>query len=338
MDVSFPVIPIPRPGDWLTSCYEPGQTVDDFRRLKKLQPSRTYDDDCLAYMKWSQWELLSLGPTLSVSSHWVVSTVHGQYQLERARSHQYLFTSLCSSPDLNVLCEFSKIFFPGCEIQVAPAVNFDKQIKKRIHPATDQPQYLVSNLIASLKQLQRKRKNRHELLCVGVTMADIYPSPDWNFVYGSAAIEDGIGIYSFARFDPLFPESLSAKKNVPLTDSERVLILRRAVSTYLHEVMHLFGLEHCIYYLCLMNGANCESEMDGQPIYLCPVCLRKMHCSFHKQNFHVINMYEDLMNLARKTGFNLEADWYKERLALLNNWLVMTAINLGSTNNPESNS
>ncbi len=38
-------------------------------------------------------------------------------------------------------------------------------------------------------------------------MAEIYPSPQWNFVYGSASIDEEIGIYSFAQLDPLFLHS-----------------------------------------------------------------------------------------------------------------------------------
>ncbi len=72
----------------------------------------------------------------------------------------------------------------------------------------------------------------------------------WNFVCGSSSIDEGIGIYSFAQLDPLFPRSSFETLHKPCTEEKRILILKRAVSTYLHEIMHLFGLEHCTYYLC----------------------------------------------------------------------------------------
>lgn len=221
------------------------------------------------------------------------------------------------SPDLETIRDFSHLFFPGCQTEISPSVDFDNKMKKRINPYTNQPQYLVPNLIAHLKKLQRKRRNRHELFSVGVTMADIYPRADWNFVYGSASIDEGIGIYSFARLDPLFPHASSEILQRPCTDNERVLILRRAVSTYLHEVMHLFGLEHCTYYVCLMNGANCENEMDGQLLYLCPICLRKMYSSFGKQHFNIMQMYRGLVELSRRVGFQDEVKWYEIRLTIL---------------------
>ncbi|CAF1023975.1 unnamed protein product [Adineta steineri] len=105
----------------------------------------------------------------------------------------------------------------------------------RINQYTKQSQYFVSNIMNQLKKMQRKRHKREELFSTGVTVVDIYPNPQWNFVYGKASINEGIAIYSIARFDPLFPHtSIESYSN-----EEQVLILRRAVSTYVHEVMHL---------------------------------------------------------------------------------------------------
>ena len=214
---------------------------------------------------------------------------------------------------MDIICQFSHLFFPGCQTEILSSVDFEKNTKKRIDLFTNQPQYLVTGLNAHLKKLQRKRHSRKELFSIGVTMSDIYPSSEWNFVYGSASIEEGIGIYSFARFDPLFPHS----SQKPCTEEERVLILKRAVSTYLHEVMHLFGLEHCIYYSCLMNGSNHEQEMDAVLLYLCPICLKKMYLSFGKQSFNVIQMYQGILELCKKIGFQEEIDWYENRLIKL---------------------
>jgi archaemetzincin len=44
-----------------------------------------------------------------------------------------------------------------------------------------------------------------------------------------------------------------------------------------HEIGHMFGLAHCIYYNCLMMGTNGLWQTDENPIYFCPVCYRKLH-------------------------------------------------------------
>ncbi len=43
-----------------------------------------------------------------------------------------------------------------------------------------------------------------------------------------------------------------------------------------HEVGHILGMEHCVYYECAMNGANSLDEDDKAPLHLCPVCMAKV--------------------------------------------------------------
>ncbi|CAF3898058.1 unnamed protein product, partial [Rotaria sp. Silwood1] len=95
-----------------------------------------------------------------------------------------------------------------------------------------------------------------------ITMADIYVDEVEDWVYGQARRLDGFCVYSFARLDPLYSASPQTLFSSPLTDEHRVIMIRRCVKILLHELSHLFGLKHCIYYTCLMNGANNETEMD----------------------------------------------------------------------------
>ncbi|KAI0203617.1 hypothetical protein F4808DRAFT_417285 [Astrocystis sublimbata] len=46
--------------------------------------------------------------------------------------------------------------------------------------------------------------------------------------------------------------------------------------TVAHELGHCFGLDHCIYYACSMQGTSHLAEDVRQPPYLCPVCLEKV--------------------------------------------------------------
>jgi archaemetzincin len=50
----------------------------------------------------------------------------------------------------------------------------------------------------------------------------------------------------------------------------------RCLKTACHELCHVFGLTHCPYYECLMNGSNLLEEADRKPFMLCPICLRKI--------------------------------------------------------------
>jgi len=99
-------------------------------------------------------------------------------------------------------------------------------------------------------------------------MYDLYPRPSWNLVFGLANLSQRTGVFSFVRYDPSF-----WGKEVP--DREKIL-LKNACGVMVHEVGHMFGLKHCIYYECKMNGSNSYQESCRAERYMCPVCTRKI--------------------------------------------------------------
>ncbi|KAL8962678.1 MAG: hypothetical protein Q9193_000946, partial [Seirophora villosa] len=58
--------------------------------------------------------------------------------------------------------------------------------------------------------------------------------------------------------------------------SAPLLYLIRLALTSAHELGHCFGLEHCVYYACCMQGSASLVEDARQPPYLCPVCEEKV--------------------------------------------------------------
>ncbi|KAI0903706.1 hypothetical protein F4823DRAFT_260360 [Ustulina deusta] len=50
----------------------------------------------------------------------------------------------------------------------------------------------------------------------------------------------------------------------------------RVARTLVHELGHCFGIDHCIFYACNMQGTSGIAEDVRQPPYLCPVCLEKV--------------------------------------------------------------
>ena len=54
------------------------------------------------------------------------------------------------------------------------------------------------------------------------------------------------------------------------------LWLGRLCRTASHELGHCFGIDHCVYYSCAMQGSASVVEDARQPPYLCPVDLGKI--------------------------------------------------------------
>ncbi len=78
-----------------------------------------------------------------------------------------------------------------------------------------------------------------------------------------------------------------------------------------HEIGHVFGLPHCIDYLCVMNGSNSLDESDRQPLHLCPGCRRKLEWN---RGFDIKARYRRLRAFYDRHGLAREAVWAAARL------------------------
>jgi len=135
-------------------------------------------------------------------------------------------------------------------------------------------------------------------------MEDLYPAPSWNFVFGQAGLRERVGVFSFVRYDPTFYGSAPGGK-------DESTLLRRSCRILAHETGHMFSLQHCVYFRCVMNGSNHLEESDSRPLALCPVCLRKLHACI---GFDVLDRYRKLLRFYEKVHFDEEAVWISNRL------------------------
>ena len=205
-----------------------------------------------------------------------------------------------SSPDTAVLGDYAERFF-ALRAKLLPAVSWKGMaITERKNPFTRNRQLLATDI---LDELQRRLAD--DAFCLlGITMEDLYPADSWNFVFGQARLHDRVGVYSFARYDPAFGEEASGP------DASH-LVLRRSLKVMVHEIAHMFGLEHCIHYSCFVNGSNHLAESDARPQHACPVCLRKLQWS---AGFDPLERYARLREFYLKHGFRQEAAWVNARL------------------------
>jgi archaemetzincin len=204
------------------------------------------------------------------------------------------------SPPLDRLREFAAAFFM-MDVAVLPPLDLATgRITSRRNPSTGQPQLLTGDLLALL----RSKLPNDAYALLGITMVDLYPQESWNFVFGQASLRERVAVYSFARYDPHFYGASPPK------DGQSLLLLR-SCKVLAHETAHMFGIQHCIYFHCLMNGSNHLAESDARPLHLCPVDLRKLQ---HSIGFDVVERYRRLLDFSRQTGFLDEARWLARRV------------------------
>jgi archaemetzincin len=207
------------------------------------------------------------------------------------------------SPSIEKLREFAAAFFAMEAKTLPPAALDASKFTSRRNPYTGNPQILTGDVLNFLKA----GVPRDAFCVIAITMEDLYPEPSWNFVFGQASLRERVGVYSFARYDSAFYGGNRG------SDYE-ALLLRRSCKVLAHETGHMFGLAHCTYFNCLMNGSNHLAESDRRPLHLCPVCLRKLQWSI---GFDVTERYKGLEQVSRADGFANEADWFSRRFAKL---------------------
>ena len=128
------------------------------------------------------------------------------------------------------------------------------------------------------KYLQSKWP-RGAFCVVGITMIDLYPNESWNFVFGQANPGAGVGVFSFARYDPLFYEPHSVANKSPCTST---LVLWRSC-----KVVHHFR-GSCLYFLDLRSRGR--SLLQGTTF---AVCYRPKKWTFRDPNPLVCSVVKD---------------------------------------------
>jgi len=132
--------------------------------------------------------------------------------------------------------------------------------------------------------------------------------------------EKGIGSGSVSPMQAAVTAHLSlpSLEISPSAEALAGLWLGRVCRTASHELGHCFGMDHCVYHACCMQGTAAIIEDARQPPYLCPVDLRKV---LYATEADERERYQALENFCRRFGevqmFGSFAAWIGGRIAQL---------------------
>lgn len=129
-----------------------------------------------------------------------------------------------------------------------------------------QEQFLAGYI---LTDVLKKEKPDKGVALMAITEKDLYPKPEWNYVFGLASYRDKIAVSSMYRMQK---------------EADFNLSLDRLLKICSHEIGHMFGLYHCIEANCVMNGTNSMIETDRHSIRLCSLCQRKLNSGLKYDN------------------------------------------------------
>ncbi|MEM1538516.1 MAG: archaemetzincin family Zn-dependent metalloprotease [Candidatus Nezhaarchaeales archaeon] len=141
------------------------------------------------------------------------------------------------------------------------------QVAKRALPLLsttynkERNQYMAEE---NLKVLHELIINSSFSKVLGILDVDIY-APGFNFIFGQAEKPGKAALISLTR---LRPEFYGHKSN-------DALFYERILKEALHEIGHMFGLDHCNRQ-CVMKFSNSIYDTDRKPASFCFTCTLKM--------------------------------------------------------------
>jgi len=163
-------------------------------------------------------------------------------------------------------------FYSPCKVQILPKMYEDVLKSSGVHTQKNmfgQTQYNaigILNLIVG--PIQNSKKDA--IGVISFTDVDLFTERLSNFCFGYGIPSKG-GVQSIARFMPRWTDETYESEEMM-----RSWLLLRILKIATHEIGHMFGHMHCIYFNCLMMGTNGLWQTDQNPLYFCPICYRKL--------------------------------------------------------------
>ena len=189
--------------------------------------------------------------------------------------------------------------FFGLPVRVEETLGLDviPTEARRTHPEWGMPQ-ISSSFV--LDAVLRPRLPEDAAALISFTASDLWPGDGWNFVFGQASLRERVGVWSMYRTgDPRAGKAAFRR------------VLWRTLKTAVHESAHMFSVEHCTAYECVMNGSNSLEESDARPMWLCPECMAKIAWATRQDP---VTRYQRLLEFTSANGLSRETAFFERAI------------------------
>ena len=251
--------------------------------LKKPQPGEWLYENQESGQTLSQYQLLPVVRPDSVR--------HTLYLLPVGR-----FSPL-QQQVLQATRQYLQSFFqlPVVLLPTIPDTFVPKTARRR---GTDEQEQLLAPYI--LSQRLAGHLPPDGLALMALSSRDLYPKPEWNYVFGLASYPDRVGVTSLYRL-----------QDAQLTACNYTRCLTRLIGISSHELGHMFSLRHCTHALCVMNGTNSLAETDSKPNRLCSQCQMKLYWACRYDNRKRLKELQSFFRGAhlRRDAYVTTCDW-----------------------------
>ena len=328
--------PVPAPtceDDWLAMYNEEGQTFQGFMDETPWLSTRK--------RRYTHQKFISSGTNLPSKypngviyllpmGDFTKCKVHPEFDELAAYTRAYigLPVEILPSVDLEFDTKAGTVYWTGCGKDYSGTLldeesdelkrSYGKRTKlnARYNKSTGTWQLNVDTVLNKLRNILPGKA----LCMLALTMTDLYCDDTDLFVAGMSAGNRGVAVFSFARYDPAlcfsteFWYEMYFSETIPIME-RKSLLLQRSCRLLVHEIGHLLGLDHCIWFQCCMNGSGHLAEDFSQPMNLCPVDLHKLQALC---GFDVLQRYKDLLVFYKRHAYKEEQDWVTDRITYIN--------------------
>lgn len=95
---------------------------------------------------------------------------------------------------------YIEAFYLGSIVKFSKPVSLEKDTEIQRRKNCGHVQYNAMDFINKYKN-----KVPADAYCmIAITLNDIYPGEKWNFVFGMASLNERVGLFSLARYDPRY--------------------------------------------------------------------------------------------------------------------------------------